>query len=440
MKCPTVMHLGPIVVLAAGLAVVGCRTIAESIATDMAAPRLSTLTLRIGGSAAAYLDCIKSHQGGCGKDAANALPPKTILAGALVAKMRKSETRSGIKEAFDVEQKLGELYDELTGRSETSRSKIPLVFTSEELEAFYKYVEEQTLGDGWRADAQRAAAEASQTTGDDSSAVVNKRLACFLRLEEEYCRSYFRDGRFMQVKLERDNVKAELKKRFPALKEDEIAKILDSLDADFSKSVFGSVATTGFVARGGQTFQFPVLTIGLDPLGKEAVAPPKVDAMAVGADLVRLTVEALFDSLSRLPAVNAATGCLKDKSEDASRDVPQDCALPVFDPGKGPVTEEQFGQVNTIANQAEGAASSVVGRLVRGAGPIALNNEAVGRLVETLIGVTVRKAVEKGAWCWYACQLSGAPPSVPDGKARPQELTIEITVKGTAAWTHKKAN
>ena len=57
---------------------------------------------------------------------------------------------------------------------------------------------------------------------------------------------------------------------------------------------------------------------------------------------------------------------------------------------------------------AEAAVSSAVGPAIRGAGWVGLNNEALARIIETIVAVTVRKVTEKAAWCWYACDLAAS--------------------------------
>ena len=99
--------------------------------------------------------------------------------------------------------------------------------------------------------------------------------------------------------------------------------------------------------------------------------------------------------------------------------------LKVHDPAKSKVSADDFAEVNRISNQAEAAVSSIITPAIRGAGWGSLNNEALAKLIETLVSVTVRKVTEKAAWCWYAC---GSTTTEALMSARPDrvELTLEI--------------
>jgi hypothetical protein len=430
-------------VLASTLSLAGCSAIANHIATDLAKNQAKSFStdLHIRGRAAAYLACLKGHGGTCGNNATNALPQtREALAGRPNSPTEPFAARSvefdrENPRASMVQRKISYLYDTLTGVTPPDQSGQSLIkvsrrtdgveeltveFAAEDLEEYHKFIDEQTFGDQWRADAERAAKSAA--TRQDATL---RQAACVMKFEQEYFRAYFRDGRFVQIQLNAQSLRNELKKRFPLLSglpDSELDQTIKDLGASLSGSLFGNIGTLGFVTRGGLTFQFPVLTVGLDPTAKEAITLPKVDAVGTGADLIRVYLEAFFDAFNGLPAVSNATGCFKDGARDG-------CALPVFDPKAGAVTATQFGDVNTISNQAEAAASDTFGRLVRGGGPIALNNEALARLLETLVGVTVRKAVEKGAWCWYAC-----PRDVSETlSVSPQEETvIKVTIRMAA--------
>lgn len=120
-----------------------------------------------------------------------------------------------------------------------------------------------------------------------------------------------------------------------------------------------------------------------------------------------------------LPAVSNATGA-------ASEIIPEGERLSVNDPTKTKVNEKQFGEVNAFASQTEAATSTVFGQAIRGAGWVSLNNEYLGKLLETLVGVTVRKIMEQCAWCYYACGLDGKQQNQPNDKT-----ILEVTVTGS---------
>jgi hypothetical protein len=109
-------------------------------------------------------------------------------------------------------------------------------------------------------------------------------------------------------------------------------------------------------------------------------------------------LEAVGDALAGVPGVTEATGC---KIQELPNE--KDLRLHVFDPNNQAtkLTMEEFGNVNDYANKVEGVVSSVIGRVVRGASWFSLNNESVAVLIETAVGVMVKKASEKVIWCGY---------------------------------------
>jgi hypothetical protein len=74
-----------------------------------------------------------------------------------------------------------------------------------------------------------------------------------------------------------------------------------------------------------------------------------------------------------------------------------------------PVDDKAFAVIQQRAAIADAVASAIFGRILRGAGWVSLNNEALAKLLENAVGVTIKKAVEKATWCWYACNTSSEP-------------------------------
>ena len=120
-----------------------------------------------------------------------------------------------------------------------------------------------------------------------------------------------------------------------------------------------------------------------------------------------------------MPAVSNATGA----------QIPLPKGLTVFDPSKDAlVNEMEFGFVNEFSSGVEGAVSTAVGQLVRGAGPLSLNNEALASLIETAVGVTVRKAMEKVTWCLFACDIANIPKENNTPQAREAQAVAKHSV------------
>src|SRR5205814_13312 len=84
------------------------------------------------------------------------------------------------------------------------------------------------------------------------------------------------------------------------------------------------------------------------------------------------------------------------------------------------VTAEEFAKVNEWGARTEAGIGSVVSKLVRGGGPLALNNEALAGLIETSVSVSALKGAEKVAWCFY---LATNPK--PKGPLPPKSLYEE---------------
>lgn len=243
-----------------------------------------------------------------------------------------------------------------------------------------------------------------------------------------YFKAYFRNGKFYSVTLDG----AELEKKviarlrdtlpgLPAAEYDRLARqLFDGLGFnDKSWPVFGKIAAEGFVTRGGQDIKMPAVEAELDlASGKTKVT--KVDTTAVVGDLVRVLLHAIYDAHDRLPGVTNATGY--------SKALP----TPLAKNEKTGVDETEFGEIETRASRIELLASSGVGRVIRGIGLVALNNEAIATAIETAVGVAARKHTEKVLWCWVACGLNGGKTAHDASMTLPDTAWIEIRMKGPA--------
>ena len=133
--------------------------------------------------------------------------------------------------------------------------------------------------------------------------------------------------------------------------------------------------------------------------------------------------EAIFDAHDRLPAVTKATGV--SLSEPAFQLASYERIEKRGDYRRPSPTA--FGKIDTYANQLEGAAASAAGRLLRGGGPLALNNESLARILETTIGITARKIGEKVGWCWFS--LPGDKDVADDAESVRADRVREVLVK-----------
>jgi hypothetical protein len=275
--------------------------------------------------------------------------------------------------------------------------KITLTIPLEEIRSYQEEIEAVTLIGGW--DALAAVTEADPYLGARNAYL------------KAYFKAYFRDGKFFRATIDRsallDRLAAKLKEEVPGLEDDEYQKLAkklfpeQNLDENGDKYVFGKIADTGLITRDGSKLAFPGLEVSA-ALGSSEIETPKIDYIAVGSDLIRVLLQASFDSALRVPAVSNATGL--------SDTIPEPLRLRNAggtDAYSFNVTEEEFGDIKTRSTQIEGVVSSGTGRLIRGLSLFSLNNEALATAIETAVGMAVSKPIEKVLWCWYECGLNG---------------------------------
>ena len=211
------------------------------------------------------------------------------------------------------------------------------------------------------------------------------------------------------------------------LLEERFHLVKDAHGQDPSIPLFGSVAADGFVTRGGASYSLPSIDVKLDPTAARPVQVTPIEFTAVGADLIRVLLHAIFDAHDGLPAASKATGT----------GIPKPDGLVVNTPGqKGHLSAEDFGSVEAFAGRVEGVTGAVVGRAVRGMSWIALNNEALAVLIETTLGVAARKFTEKACWCWYSCGF-GSSAHAPALSAAPP-ARVRLVVTGPASMLEKE--
>lgn len=220
--------------------------------------------------------------------------------------------------------------------------------------------------------------------------------ASFLK---EYFKAYFRYGKFIAVQIDASTVIEELKQKIrselPALPQDKVDEIsqalLDAAKLDDEGWSVGTISDIGFVSRGGQKYQFPGVQVTVTLPNPEPNLP-NIDFTIVGADLVRVALNALFDSNEQVPGVSGSTGVEKGLLDDFTN----------VDPDL--VNADEFAKIEQRSAQVEAATGAGVGKLIRGASFLSLNNEALATFIETALAVTARKQAEKVFWCYYACK------------------------------------
>jgi hypothetical protein len=397
------------------------------------------------GSAAAFRACLGTRGGECRPGSSFAAPaqvaaldtstPAMATTGAAEANLMLNVGASMARDVLDhpVQRKINDFYNYLRGvdRGElvsSLREATPtLRLDMRELDDYMMDIEAATLADGW-------SALAAQPVAPGRLADSRRRL--FLKA---YFEAYFRNGEFYQFNLNANGLAARIreqaKKGLPFLDDGQIDALIEELlekrfhlvkDADGrypSVPLFGTLGTGGFVTRGGASYSFPSIEAQLDPAAERPVQVSEVDFTAVGADLIRVLLHAIFDEHDGLPAVSNATGI----------GIPQPDGLLANEPGlPGHLSAENFGSVEAFAGRIEGVTGAVVGRAVRGVSWIALNNEALAVLIETTVGVAARKFAEKASWCWYSCGFGGAAVAQPVLSAAPP-ARVRLLVSGPAS-------
>lgn len=144
-----------------------------------------------------------------------------------------------------------------------------------------------------------------------------------------------------------------------------------------------------FITRAGQKFAFPVITVDLAPGTTRGFTVMKIDEIAVVGDVTRVFIEALFDATQpNIPAIDKATGCTGDTK-----------LLKVCQPQ----ADNKLNAINKSGDVAEAVAAYIAAQAIRGGWLLSLNNEAVAKLVATVISVSARKGTELAIWAAQSC-------------------------------------
>lgn len=338
----------------------------------------------------------------------------------------------GGAEPHPVSNQNGDMVFRSSNRQDGSGSDVAIQVSLEDFDRYQRDIEAATLLGAWDALDKEGEIFALSAGERVKRAYIN-----------HYMRAYFRDGKFFKATIKADELKKkltdQLKVHIPGLEESEYEDLTTRFYSHINfkdQYVFGKFEDVGFVTRGGQRYQFPAVEASFT-LGGSAATMTEVDYIAVGSDLIRVLLQAVFDSQMRIPAVSTATGV---SCPVAALKVNRPESEPGAQDGNSSVDEDEFGRIELRAAQVEGVVSTGTGRLIRGASFFSLNNEALATAIETAVGVAMRKQAEKALWCWYNCRFNELHKGVDDFAAMSaggKEIAIEITVNGSFEETMK---
>jgi hypothetical protein len=177
------------------------------------------------------------------------------------------------------------------------------------------------------------------------------------------------------------------------------------------------VTSKGFVDRSGNTLLFPGISaeIEVSPANSVRMSATAVDSQRVSADLIRVFLEAFFDTAFRVPAVHGATALrVGPKSQESP--------YPEYDADHPLIPLEALARIARDSMRAEAAVTSLVGKTVRGGSVFGTQNETLAATLETAAGVMVKKLVEHEGFCYF---------QVTEGK--PINAAGELNVTGPAS-------
>ncbi|BFU95301.1 MAG: protein of unknown function [Nitrospira sp.] len=154
------------------------------------------------------------------------------------------------------------------------------------------------------------------------------------------------------------------------------------------------VTSVGFVDRTGRSFLFPGLPFQTGPEAHAAPAEPGTAATSqrIGADLTRIFLEAFFDAAFEVPAVQGATALQVDWAEERP--------FPEFRSDQSEIPLAAMARVTRDALRVEAAVMTKAGETVRGGSVAGTGNETLAASLETAAGVTAKKLVERGGYCY----------------------------------------
>jgi hypothetical protein len=284
--------------------------------------------------------------------------------------------------------------------------------------AFASEVERTLAAGGYDALTLGSYGELSDSLGRGDVSKLQQQAQEFntARFISTYYRAYLRGGRNIQVALDT----AELTKKISEevvnalkskvnLSDDQKNLLTDAIKGHLQNTchelkdsekksclLSRALGDDSFVTRAGMNVQFAGVSVTIGENGKLSPALTYPESTEFGPQLVRVAMEAVFDSHGlTVPAVSNSTAC-KEKlyvgtnclSEDDTKSAGTNTAS----------VTDSIKKLDLYAAQAEATVTAAASKLIRGASISALNNEAVAKSIETLAGVSARKIVEKTIW------------------------------------------
>jgi len=162
--------------------------------------------------------------------------------------------------------------------------------------------------------------------------------------------------------------------------------------------------TGGFVDRNGNAVAFPTWSLAINQGGnKLSVSATSINSARISSDLIRLFVEALFDSIFYVPAQPQSSAAMDKLKLFAN----SENAYPTWDTIQ---FKDQNGTIVTpivkesiffASTQTEALATAAMGKAIRGGLVGGLNNETLAAAVETAAGVTAKKLTEHEVYCYF---------------------------------------
>lgn len=237
------------------------------------------------------------------------------------------------------------------------------------------------------------------------------------RFLSTYFRAYFRSGHLLQVSLNTDDLTKKISENIQnslkddvQLNEDQKERLSKSIKEHLQKTCRESkesgadacilsrpLGDDSFVTRAGLSVQFAGISISLADGGKLAPTFTYPQSTEFSPQLVRVAMEAVFDSQGLIvPASSSSTACKKKL-------YPEESCL-----SEDEAQAEKIKKLDMYASQAEATVTAAAAKAIRGLSWAALNNEAVAKSLETMAGVSARKIVEKALWSHYRTDNSCA--------------------------------
>ena len=178
------------------------------------------------------------------------------------------------------------------------------------------------------------------------------------------------------------------------------------------------VTSKGFIDRSGNALLFPGISAELEvsPANSVRISATTVDSQRVSADLMRIFLEAFFDTAFRVPAVHGATALRVGSNS-------QESPYPEFDADRPSIPLEALARVTRDALRAEAAVTSLVGKAVRGESVFGAQNETLAATLETAAGVMVKKLIEHEGFCYYQV-TEGKPVIAASDQNEPEHTPV----------------